>query len=135
MTPGCWQRCLLKMGLEADRITRRIYFLAGEEFNLNSPKQLSSVLFEKLELPAPRKAGKAGYRSTGVEILESLSGEHEIAGLILEYRELSKLKNTYLDALPKLVNPLTVESIPPITRWWPQLDGFLPVTRTCRIFP
>ena len=96
-----------EMGLEADRITRRIYFLAGEEFNLNSPKQLSSVLFEKLELPAPRKAGKAGYRSTGVEVLESLSGEHEIAGLILEYRELSKLKNTYLDALPKLVNPLT----------------------------
>jgi DNA polymerase-1 len=96
-----------EIGLEADRITRRIYFLAGEEFNLNSPKQLSSVLFEKLDLPAPRKAGKAGYRSTGVEVLETLSGEHEIAGLILEYRELSKLKNTYLDALPKLINPRT----------------------------
>ena len=96
-----------EIGLEADRITRRIYFLAGEEFNLNSPKQLSSVLFEKLELPAPRKAGKAGYRSTGVEVLESLSGEHEIARLILDYRELSKLKSTYLDALPKLINPRT----------------------------
>ncbi len=96
-----------EIGLEADRIARRIYFLAGEEFNLNSPKQLSEVLFEKLELPAPRKSGKAGHRSTGVEVLESLSGEHEIAGLILEYREMSKLKNTYLDSLPKLISPVT----------------------------
>jgi DNA polymerase I len=96
-----------EIGLEADRISRRIYFLAGEEFNLNSPKQLSSVLFEKLELPAPKKMGKAGYRSTGVGVLESLSGEHEIARLILDYRELSKLKSTYLDALPKLINSRT----------------------------
>jgi len=93
-----------EIGLESERIARRIYFLAGEDFNLNSPKQLSSVLFEKLDLPAPRKSGKAGHRSTGVEVLEALSGEHEIARLILEYRELSKLKNTYLDALPKLIN-------------------------------
>ncbi len=96
-----------EIGLESERVARRIYFLAGESFNLNSPKQLSSVLFEKMDLPAPRKAGKAGHRSTGVEVLEALSGEHEIARLILEYRELSKLKNTYLDALPKLINPRT----------------------------
>jgi len=96
-----------EIGLESERIARRIYFLAGEDFNLNSPKQLSSVLFEKLALPAPRKSGKAGHRSTGVEVLEALSGEYEIARQILEFREFSKLKNTYLDALPKLIDPRT----------------------------
>lgn len=94
-------------GLESKRIARRIYFLAGEDFNLNSPQQLSAILFEKMDLPSPRKAGKTGHRSTGVEVLESLSGEFEIARLILEYRELFKLKHTYLDALPKLIDPRT----------------------------
>ncbi len=89
---------------EIETLTVRIRDLAGEDFNLNSPKQLSTILFEKLGFPVRRKKGKAGHFSTGVEVLEELSENHEIARLILEYRELSKLRNTYLDALPKLVN-------------------------------
>lgn len=92
---------------EISRLTGEIYEIAGEEFNLNSPRQLSTVLFEKLDLPVMRKTRKAGHYATGVEVLEELAESHEIARLILDYRELSKLKNTYLDALPKLVNPRT----------------------------
>ena len=88
-------------------LSQRIFELAGEEFNLNSPRQLAAVLFEKLQLPVAKKTRKAGHYATGVEVLEKLAAEHEIAGKILEYRELSKLKNTYLDALPKLVDPAT----------------------------
>jgi DNA polymerase-1 len=90
---------------ELVELVKKVHAMAGTEFNLNSPRQLSEVLFEKMGLPAPRKTGKAGHYSTGVEVLEELSSDFEIAGLLLEYRELSKLKNTYLDALPKLVNP------------------------------
>ncbi len=89
------------------RLTQEIYEISGEEFNLNSPRQLSTVLFEKLNLPVMRKTRKAGHYATGVEVLEKLAETYEIARLILDYRELSKLKNTYLDALPKLVNPRT----------------------------
>ena len=92
---------------EISRLTREIYAIAHEEFNLNSPRQLSTVLFEKLNLPVARKTRKGGHYATGVEVLEELAETYEIAGLILEYRELSKLQNTYLDALPKLVNPGT----------------------------
>ena len=88
---------------DIQKLTDRIYQLAGEHFNINSPKQLASVLFEKLDLPSPKKTRKAGHFATGVEVLQELSEHHEIARLILEYRELTKLKNTYLDALPKLV--------------------------------
>ncbi len=84
-----------------------IYSMAGQEFNLNSPRQLAEVLFEKLNLPMVRKTRKAGHLATGVEVLEELAQTYDIARLILEYRELSKLKNTYLDALPKLINPHT----------------------------
>ncbi len=90
---------------EIAELEARIFELAGIEFNLNSPKQLAEVLFEELGLPQPRKTRKAGHYSTGVEVLEKLGQEHEIAQRILEYRELSKLKSTYLDALPRLVNP------------------------------
>lgn len=92
---------------EIDELTVAIYGLAGEEFNLNSPKQLSYVMFEKLNLPQAGKTGKAGHYSTGVEVLEELAVSYEIAEKILDYRELAKLKNTYLDALPKLLNPRT----------------------------
>jgi DNA polymerase-1 len=92
---------------DISRLTREIYEIAGEEFNLNSPRQLSTVLFEKLNLPVMKKTRKAGHYATGVEVLEELAETYEIARLILDYRELSKLKNTYLDALPKLVNPRT----------------------------
>ncbi|RMG71684.1 MAG: DNA polymerase I, partial [Nitrospirae bacterium] len=93
--------------LEAEliEIKRRIYELAGEEFNINSPKQLSRVLFEKLGLKPIRKT-KTGY-STDVRVLEELAKEHELPGDILNWRSLTKLKNTYVDSLPKLINPET----------------------------
>lgn len=87
------------------QIESSIYNLAGETFNINSPKQLSYILFEKLKLP-PVKKTKTGY-STDAEVLVQLAIENEICAKLLEYRELTKLKNTYVDALPKLVNPYT----------------------------
>lgn len=87
------------------KIIKRIYELAGEPFNINSPKQLSRVLFDRLGLP-PVKRTKTGY-STDIEVLETLSGIHELPKEILEYRGLTKLKTTYIDVLPGLVNPLT----------------------------
>ena len=83
-------------------IEKRIYFLAGEEFNINSPKQLQEILFEKLGLRTLKKT-KTGF-STDVGVLEELALEHEFPKEILEHRTLSKLKNTYVDTLPKLVN-------------------------------
>lgn len=85
-----------------DGLQKQIYELAGEEFNVNSPKQLGAVLFEKLKLPAKRKT-KSGY-STNADVLESLEGEHEIVRRILEYRTCAKLKSTYCDGLLKQVS-------------------------------
>jgi DNA polymerase I len=100
---------LLKLGKELDqqlvRILEGIYRLAGEEFNVNSPKQLCEVLFEKLKLP-PIKKTKTGY-STDEEVLTQLAVQHELPAEILNYRSLSKLKSTYVDSLPRLVNPET----------------------------
>ncbi len=81
-----------------------IFSLAGGEFNVNSPKQLGEVLFERLQLPAGKKTKTKTGWSTNVDELERLAGEHEIARLILQYRSLAKLKSTYTDALPKLVD-------------------------------
>lgn len=83
----------------------RIHNLAGERFNINSPKQLQQILFEKLKLPRGRKT-KEGY-STDVDVLTNLAAQHELPAMILEYRSLAKLKSTYVDALPLLVNPRT----------------------------
>ena len=94
-----------EMGRQIQVLADRITELAGEKFNLNSPKQLGTILFEKLGLPPPKKTRKAKHYSTGVEVLQRLAGEHEIAGRVLEYREQTKLKNTYLDALSGLVDP------------------------------
>ena len=94
-----------QMAKELASIEQRIYFLAGEEFNINSPKQLQEILFEKIGLKPLRKT-KTGY-STNIDVLEQLAGEHELPGEIMEYRGLAKLKSTYVDALPKLVNPGT----------------------------
>lgn len=93
------------LDLSLSQIEREIYNLAGEEFNINSPKQLSLILFEKLKLP-PVKKTKTGY-STDAEVLSQLASESEICARLLEYRELTKLKSTYVDALPKLINPHT----------------------------
>lgn len=82
-----------------------IYALAGEEFNINSPQQLAKILFDNLKLPRKRRT-KTGY-STDADVLEELSKLHDLPKKIIEYRELAKLKSTYVDNLPQLVNPFT----------------------------
>lgn len=97
----------MSMELEGylEGIVSRIYSLAGVTFNINSPKQLSHVLFERLKLP-PLKRTKTGY-STDVEVLEQLALKHELPAEILNYRSLAKLKSTYVDAIPVLIHPQT----------------------------
>ena len=97
-----------KLAAQISDLERRVYELAGEEFNLGSPKQLGVVLFDKLGLRAGKmRKTKSGAYSTGHDVLETLIEDHEIIAPILEHRELIKLKGTYLDALPPLVNPRT----------------------------
>jgi DNA polymerase-1 len=92
---------------ECNTKAREIYDKAGVEFNINSPRQLGDVLFNQLKLPKPVKYGKGKTISTAVDVLEGLAGEHEVPRLVLEYRQLSKLKSTYVDALPVLLNSCT----------------------------
>jgi DNA polymerase-1 len=94
-----------ELELALERTTQEIYRLAGEEFNIGSPKQLATVLFEKLKLP-PVKRTKTGY-STDADVLEQLALGHELPAKIVEHRTLAKLKSTYADALPMLINPRT----------------------------
>ena len=89
---------------ECDVKAKEIHQLAGVEFNINSPKQLGDVLFNKLNLPKPVKYGKGKTISTAVDVLEELALTHEVPKLVLEYRQLSKLKSTYVDALPALLH-------------------------------
>ena len=88
-----------------DFLTQEIYNLAGEEFNIKSPKQLGELLFEKLKLPVVKKT-KSGY-STDVDVLEKLQTEHPIIEKILEYRQLTKLNSTYVEGLKPFINPKT----------------------------
>jgi len=92
---------------ELARRSEQIFALAGESFNINSPPQLSKILFDKLQLPALRRNVKTRTVSTSVDVLEELALTHELPRLILEWRALQKLKGTYIDALPLLVNPET----------------------------
>jgi len=92
---------------EVARLTADIHALAGREFNIASPQQLGRVLFEEMNLPAPVKYGKGKTISTAADVLETLAVEHEIVRKVLGFRQLSKLKGTYVDALPELVDPLT----------------------------
>jgi DNA polymerase-1 len=87
---------------------REVYDKSGFEFNINSPKQLGDVLFNKLNLPKPMKYGKGKTISTAVDVLEGLAAEHEVPRMVLDYRQLSKLKSTYVDALPALLNSCTL---------------------------
>jgi DNA polymerase-1 len=86
---------------------KEIYEIAGSEFNIGSPRQLGDVLFNRLNLPKPVKYGKGRTISTAVDVLEALAEEHPIARKVLDYRQLTKLKSTYVDALPALINPAT----------------------------
>src|SRR5579864_3995024 len=96
-----------RMEEEIARLSADIYELAGHPFNINSPQQLGKILFEELNLPAPVKYGKGKTISTAAEVLESLAEAHEIARKVLDYRQLAKLKGTYVDALPALIDPFT----------------------------
>ncbi len=89
---------------EIDVKGKEIYKCCGAEFNINSPKQLGDVLFNKLNLPKPVKYGKGRTISTAVDVLEGLAADHQAPKLVLEYRQLSKLKSTYVDALPALLS-------------------------------
>ena len=91
-----------ELELDLTKLEKFIYELSDVKFNINSPKQLATILFEKLKLP-PSKKTKTGY-STDVSVLEELAKNHELPKQILEYRQLAKLKSTYVDALPKLIN-------------------------------
>jgi DNA polymerase-1 len=90
---------------EIDAKAKDIYAACGMEFNISSPKQLGDVLFNRLNLPKPVKYGKGKTISTAVDVLEGLAATHEAPRLVLEYRQLTKLKSTYVDALPALINP------------------------------
>jgi DNA polymerase-1 len=90
---------------ELARLTEEIYALAGTPFNINSPKQLGEVLFERLGLRPQGKTSKTKAFSTSADVLEALAGEHPVVQRILDYRQLSKLKGTYVDALPQLLSP------------------------------
>lgn len=92
-----------------DTIKTQVFNSVGLEFNLNSPQQLSEALFERLQLTPPdrTKRTSTGFYSTAAGTLEAMKGDHQVVDWVLEYRELSKLKNTYVDALPQQVNPVT----------------------------
>ncbi|MGQ9634065.1 MAG: DNA polymerase I [Bryobacteraceae bacterium] len=93
-----------RMEADIERLTAEIHALAGHPFNVNSPQQLAKVLFEELRLPVNSKTKKP---STAADVLEALAPEHPIAAKVLEYRQLAKLKGTYVDALPALIHPAT----------------------------
>lgn len=88
---------------QIESIAEEIYTLAGQTFNIGSPKQLGDILFEKLQIPGPKK-GKTGY-PTGAEVLQTLAAQHPIADRVMAWREVSKLKSTYADSLPRMIGP------------------------------
>ena len=92
------------MEKEVRRLEKEIWDMAGVEFNVNSPTQLAEVLFDKLNLQAPFRRGKGRVRSTAADVLEDLANQHPMPAKIVEFRELSKLKGTYVDSLPKLIS-------------------------------
>ena len=94
-----------EFGQHIRQLEEQIYEMAGVKFNIASPRQLGEVLFEKLQLDAKAKKTRTGQYATGEEVLQKLEGKHPIVNAILEYRSYTKLKSTYLDALPALINP------------------------------
>ena len=119
-----------EVGASIAALETEIHGLAGGPFNIGSPKQLAEVLFGKLALPVIRTT-KTGP-STDADVLEELAALHPVPAKIVEYRALTKLKGTYIDALPALVNPAPAGCTPPSTRRWPRPAGCRRATRTCR---
>jgi DNA polymerase-1 len=105
--PNALDKMSQAMDKEVRRLEKEIWQLAGAEFNVNSPPQLAEILFDRLNLKANPRRGKSKARSTAAEVLEELSAQHPLPAKIIEYREVSKLKSTYVDALPKLIHPET----------------------------
>jgi DNA polymerase I len=105
--PAELDKMSLSMEKEIRRLEKEIWTLAGLEFNVNSPTQLAEILFDKLNLQVAAKRGRGKVRSTAVEILQELTAQHPLPAKIIEYREIAKLKSTYVDSLPKLVHPET----------------------------
>ena len=103
--PGQLKTLSTKMDEDINRLSAEICGIAGKQFNINSPQQLGKVLFEDMGLPTPVKYGKGKQISTAADVLETLAADHEIARKVLEYRQLTKLKGTYVDALPLLIDP------------------------------
>jgi DNA polymerase-1 len=96
-----------RMDRDLDRLCSQIHEMAGKPFNVNSPQQLGKILFEDLGLPAPVRYGKGRTISTAADVLEELAPSYPIVALVLEFRQISKLKGTYVDALPELIRPST----------------------------
>ena len=93
-----------RLAVDIDNLAERIYKDSGHRFNINSPKQLGDVLFNKMLLPKPMKYGKGKVVSTAQDVLEELAEHHAVPALVLEYRQLAKLKSTYIDSLPQLTD-------------------------------
>ena len=104
---GVREACRSSSKAELQRLTSEIYELAGVEFNINSPRQLGEILFDKMNLPSFKKTEKQRAASTRVDVLEELAASFPLPKKVLEYRSLSKLKGTYVDTLPGLVHPRT----------------------------
>lgn len=105
--PQAFEALSATMEGEVRALERQVWELAGTEFNVNSPQQLAEILFDKLNLQRSAKRGRAKGRSTAAGVLEELALTHELPHKVLEYREVAKLKSTYVDALPKLIHPRT----------------------------
>ncbi len=105
--PKALEKMSQSMEKEVRRLEKDIWDMAGSEFNVNSPAQLAEILFDKLNLQPPGRRGKAKERSTAADVLEELGNQHPLPAKVVEYREIAKLKSTYVDALPKLIHPET----------------------------
>jgi DNA polymerase I len=105
--PAALAKMSESMEKEVRRLEKEIWDFAGAEFNVNSPPQLAEVLFDKLNLQPPGRRSKAKVRSTAADVLEELANQHPLPAKVIEYREVAKLKSTYVDTLPKLIHPET----------------------------
>jgi DNA polymerase-1 len=105
--PGALGTMSQSMEKEIRRLEKEIWEMAGAEFNVNSPTQLAEILFDKLNLQGPVRRGKGKVRSTAADVLAHLANQHPLPAKVVEYREISKLKSTYVDSLPNLIHPDT----------------------------